>query len=202
MNRMSRNWLTLSVLLVVALSLPAQQVRPQVQVEVSEGFPQWVPYTSLLFRDGSNNTEYICKAPAVQASFSWTRAATTLTNIVVATNVGTATTSTAHGLAVGNLVQVSGATVDTDLNGFYPIVSVGSTTTFTITTASVADATYTETPLRLSTTAARTTATIWAIQKLYYTTTYVDRVSYAVGNGLLPGTYNFACGSRTTYAYQ
>ncbi len=108
------------------------------------------------------------KAAAKQPSFSWYRASATLTSIVVLTNAGTVTTSTAHGLAVGNLVTISGATVDTDLNGTYYIQTVGSTTTFTITTASVANATYTESTLEVATMAPRSSAAQWDIFK--YTT--------------------------------
>lgn len=101
-------------------------------------------------------------------AFRWTRAATTLTSIVVSSNTGTVTTSSAHGLQIGQLVTVSGATVDTDLNASYYVQTVPSTTTITITTANVANATYNESTLVMSTQAPLTTQPVWAITKLTY----------------------------------
>jgi hypothetical protein len=75
-----------------------------------------------------------------------TKAAATLTSISVAANVGTVTWP-AHGLEAGCSVTISGATVDTDLNGTYAIVTAPTADTFTIATAAVADATYTEATL-------------------------------------------------------
>ncbi len=179
---------TLLIIALTAATLAAQQ-----PVNQTQGIPPDA-YTSLLFYDGSNNVEYICKAKAQQPSFSWTRSASTLTSVVVLTNVGTVTTSTAHGLAVGNLVTISGATVDTDLNATYYVQTVTGTTTFTITTASVANATYTDATMVLATTAPRSTAAIWDIFKFTYTTTYVAVIQKAGGKA---GT-NSICANRAT----
>ena len=141
-------------------------------VIVSDG-PQRTFHTQLYFRDGSNNTEYACIALRNQPTFTWTVAGSTLTSIVDSSNTATVTTPSAHGLAVGNAVTIAGAS-DADLNKTFYVQTVGSTTTFTITTDSVTDATYT-TGLSLSTRAPRTTAAIWTIQKYSYTTTYIDR---------------------------
>lgn len=125
--------------------------------------------------DANGNELYVCYAKAkgpwnvgssqTAATFTWTKAATTLTSIAVATNVGTVTTSTAHGLMIGNTVTVSGATVDTDLNATYKVLTIPSSTTFTITTVNVADATYTDAGLTMTTNAPRLTAPIWSILK-------------------------------------
>lgn len=149
------------------------------EVIVSSG-PERTQWTSLFFRDGSNNLEYICIARSQQDTYTWTVAGSTLTSIVDATNTATVTTASEHGLAVGNLVTIAGAS-DADLNGTYYIQTVPSTTTFTITTASVTDATYT-TGLSMTTRAPRNTAAIWTIQKLSYTTTYIDRVQNSAPN--------------------
>jgi len=77
---------------------------------------------------------------------TFARANFTLVSIVVAANVATVTTNIPHGLASNRLVTVSGATVDTDLNGTYSI-TVTSPTTFTFPTTSVSAATYNETTL-------------------------------------------------------
>ena len=151
-------------LLAIAASMLAQD---GTAVNISPSPPSR-PWTSLFFYDGSSSIEYICKADAVQPPFSWTKAATTLTNIVVATNVGTVTFSAAHGLNPGNRIAVSGASVDSDLNGNYYVQTVPTASTLTITTASVADATYTEAGLVVTTSAPRTTAAIWTITKFSY----------------------------------
>ena len=81
---------------------------------------------------------------------TFTRAAGTLTNIVVNTNVGTVTTAggSPHGKHIGDIVHVTGATVDTDLNGLYVVQSTAGASTLTINTSSVANATYTEATLK------------------------------------------------------
>lgn len=145
---------------------------------------QVVPYprdepTKFLDYDTSNNLIYVCYAAAkgpwnnnsVPATFSWLRSDSTLTSIVVLTNVGTVTTSTAHGLQIGNPVTITGATVDTDLNGTnYYVATIPSTTTFTFATSAVANATYNESTLAIATTAPRLTANIWNILKMTYST--------------------------------
>lgn len=164
------------------------------------------PYDSPTeYHDSDTNNElYICYAKSrgpwnaglsvTPASFSWTKALTTLTNIVVLTNVGTATTSTAHGLQPGQNVVVTGATIDTDLNATYKILTTASTTTFTFTTVAVSDATYTDAGLILTTTAPRLTAPIWSIQKKNY-----DGANHLLGklwsNGR-PAVMNQICANR------
>lgn len=82
-------------------------------------------------------------------SVSFLRSDDSLTSIAVATNVGTATTVAAHKVSVDDLITVQGATVDTDLNNSYTVASVLTPTTFTFPTVDVADATYTESTLRV-----------------------------------------------------
>lgn len=138
---------------------------------------------------------------SVPATFSWTRAASTLTSIVVSSNTATATTSTAHGLAIGNQVTVAGATVDTDLNASYRILTVPSSTTFTFTTVAVANATYVDATMTLSTTAPRTTVAIWSISFLAYDgSNNLSGITWANGN---KRTYTSICANRaTTVVYQ
>lgn len=70
----------------------------------------------------------------------------TLTNIVVASNVGTATcTAGGCGMINGQTAYVIGNGTDTDLNAAYVVASSGITdTTVTFTTVNVTDATYTD----------------------------------------------------------
>ena len=181
--------------LLLFLSLSAySQVAPEYTPSVA---PPNTPITILSYRDGSNNVQYICKALSNQPDFAWTRSAATLTSIVDSSNTSTVTTSTAHGLSVGNRVTISGATVDPDLNGSYVIQSVPNSTTFTITTANVTDGTYNESTLTVDTTAPRSNASVWSIQQNYYTTTYLDRIAWAEGTT----SFTKACDSKATYAY-
>ena len=163
----------------------------------SEGPPN-SKWTSLLFRDGSSNTEYVCFAPLRQPTFTFRRSGTspTITQIVDSGTTGTVTFSAAHGLAVGNRIVISGATVDTDLNGTYLVATVGSSTTLTITTASVTDATYTDATLAIATSAPRSSVAIWTIQRIFYTSTEADRTTWAEG-----GNGNQICDNRASLAY-
>jgi hypothetical protein len=76
--------------------------------------------------------------------------ALTPTSIVSLNNVGTATFADPHGLAVGDVIGVTGATVDTDLNSHALVATVPTEKTFTFVTASVSNNTYTEATLRVT----------------------------------------------------
>lgn len=182
----------IAALLLFALSALGQTINNPTQGPPPDA------YTLLLYYDGSSNLQYTCKAFARQPSFSWLRSDSTLTNIIVATNVGTATTSTAHGLAPGNLVTVSGSTTSA-LNSTYVIQTVGASTTFTITTAGVPDATYNTALLSVATTAPRTTAAIWDIFQFQYNgSNLLTTVQKASGKAGL----NSICSSRASLNYQ
>lgn len=148
--------------------------------------------------------EYICKALSNQPVYVWYAAGSSpvLTSVVISsTNTATVTTAAAHGLAVGNRVQISGVTTDTDLNGSYAIVSVPSATTFTVTTANITTGVTfngaSDAAMVMATNAPRTTASVWSIQRNFYTTTYPDRTAWAEGT---TATINI-CANRTAYAY-
>jgi len=134
-------------------------------VNQSEG-PPHKGWTFRGFYTGSL-LDYACWAEAVQQAYSFKRTDSTLTNIIDAANVASVT-APGHGLAVGNAVTVSGATVDSDLNGTYYVLTIVDANEFTFVSASVADATYTEATLTVTTTAPRSSARQWAIQKLSY----------------------------------
>lgn len=183
---------TLTILLLSIVGLYAQ-TSPEYTQSIS---PPNTPYTYLMFRDGSNNVEYICRALSNQQNFTWTVSAATLTNIVVATNVATATTSSNHGLAVGNTVTVFSSTT-TALNANYVITAVPALTTFRFTTVGVADGTYSTSSLGVATTAPRSSASVWSIQKFFYTTTYMDRFGWAESST----ASTKSCDNRANYAY-
>ena len=154
---------------LVAVALGAQST-PQYDgsaVRISQG-PNDKDYTTKVSYTGGGLLEYQGKASRVQPEFSWNTSTATLTSIVVAANVGTVTTSTPHGLTVGNKVTVAGVLSDTDLNGTYYVQSTATTTTFTITTSAVSNATYSASGITLKTTAPRTTVAIWHVTKFIY----------------------------------
>ncbi len=154
-----------------------------------------IPEVKQFFYDGSSNLQYICVAKQKQGLAFWKRSDSTLTSIAVSTNTATATTATAHFLYPGARVTVSGATVDTDLNATYTVLTVGSSTTFTFTTAAVADATYTESTLVVATDYPLLNSAVWAIQVLTYTSTTATGSFWANSNV----AYNLACSSRSSY---
>jgi len=182
------------ILLVATLSAAFAQTQNSIIQD------QWPSETFLVFRDGSNNQQYVCTALAKQPNYTWSTTAM-VTNIVDSGTTATITFPAAHGLSTDNRIIIAGITSvgATGLNGSFK-VTVTSTTQLTITTSGVTDGTYTPTSdpaLTISTTAPRTNANQWQIQRMYYTTTYLDRGSYAEGD-LEP---NKACDSRATYAY-
>lgn len=180
--------------LLVAIAAMAQE-GPIVNQSAGPPIRAW---HQLLFYDGSDNLEYICWTLSSQNVTTWARTDSSLTSIAVSTNVGTVTTAADHGLTVGSTVVVSGATVDTDLNGTYAVVTVPSSKTFTITTASVTDATYTESTLVTTYVGPRTTQAIWAVQRLFYASGYLFKRAWAEGTSAA----NKICADRATYAYR
>lgn len=149
---------------LLALALFAVSAFGQAGPDVNQvGGPPNYPALFLPFYDGSGNLIYGCSAAPIQAATTQKRADSTLTSIGVATNVGTVTTANPHGLYIGARVAITGATVDTDLNATYVIATVPSTTTYTIATVAVADGTYTESTLVITTRAPLNTLLIWSL---------------------------------------
>jgi hypothetical protein len=183
----------LAVFVITVASLLAQDGTP---VNVSIGAPL-VSWSTLYFYSGSD-LAYLCKARSQQPTSTFARSDASLTNIVDATNTSTITTASAHGLAVNDKIVISGATVATALNGTYTIVTVGSATTFTITTSGVSDATFTESTLKFTTTAPRDTLAIWSIQKFTYVAGAITQAQWANGTS----APNQICANRTTLTFQ
>lgn len=183
---------TLLLLFVSALGLVAQSP-----------FPSAAATRSLFYYDGSSNLQYVCSALQFQGTATtYTKAATTITNIVVSANTATATVP-AHGFAKGWRFTITGATVDTDLNGTYTILTVADANTFTFTTASVANATYTDAGLVITTYEPITSASVWAIQVYTYTSTTLDGSGWASPTPSILKPANapplLACSARASY---
>jgi len=162
----------------------------------------WPGETTLIFRDGSNNQQYFCTALSRQPNFQWT-GTSMITSIADSGTTATITFVSAHGLAVDNRILIRGmvSAGTSALNGLFNVVSVGSTTTLTVTTSGVTDGTYTPSTdplMQINTTAPRTSAAVWQIMRQYFTTTYVDRIALAEGD-LQPSKI---CDDRSTYSYQ
>lgn len=161
---------------------------------------KWPGETILLFRDGSNNQEYICTALSKQPNYVWS-GLSMITSIVDSGTTATITFAAAHGLSADNSITIAGMTSagTSALNASFKI-AVTNTTVITITTSGVTDGAYTpstDPTMTISTTAPRTTAAAWQILRQYYTTTYLDRASFANGDT----TPDKICNSRTTYSY-
>lgn len=154
-------------------------------------------YSNLYYYSGTDLV-YACRTKSIQPIATFARSDSTLTDITDAANTSTVTTASAHGLAVNDKVIVSGATIATALNGTYLIQTVGSTTTFTITTSGVADAAYTESTLKFTTTAPRNTAAIWSMQKYTYVASALTASQWANGTS----APNQICANRATTTFQ
>jgi hypothetical protein len=174
----------LIVAVLTAIGALAQQTPPTNKPEVS-----------LLFYDSSGNTTYICYANQKKvAATSVQISDSSLTNIVVASNLATVTTASASGLYQQARVTVSGSAT-TALNGTYT-VSPATSNTYTFVTSGVSDGTYTDAALKITTTNPLTTEKLWAIQVLSYDGSSRLTVKQW-GNSNI--AYNLACTDRTIY---
>lgn len=184
----------MKTLLLLACAMPAWAQGPAVN-QVDDPPPNAAQ--KLFYYDGSNNLQYICWARQRDPIATFQRRSdSTLTNIVVLTNVGTVTTAGAHGLYIGARVTISGASVDTDLNANYTVATVPSSTTYTIATASVGNATYTESTLVIATNSPMTTLARWGIEILTYNGSNYLTGKYWAGAST---AYNLACTDRASY---
>lgn len=147
------------------------------------------------FYDGSNNLIYICSSPQTkQIASTFSVAASTLTNISVATNVGTITFSSTSYLWKGAIVTVSGSATSA-LNATYKITAVSGSTA-TVTTSGVSDGTYNDSTLVLATSSPLLNETLWTIQAYTYTGTTLDG-SYTASSS--SGATALACSNRASY---
>ncbi len=180
------------LVIALAFALAAQE---GAAVNQTIGPPQ-IAYTALNTFSGANLI-YTCTARAVQPTFTWTKAATTVTNIIDSGTTSTVLFPAAHGLSVGNAITISGIVTagGTALNATFYVQTVPLTTTVTITTAGVTDATYTDSGLTVATTAPRDTAAIWSIQKFTYSGANQIAAQYANGN---PGMVNICANQAVT----
>lgn len=188
--------------LLTAVALLSQQTGQPVGIVQ---FPNQTP-TRFLDYAGGNNLTYMCQAPSLNQTstaswytYSLSVAASTLTSIVVATNVATTTTVAAHGLMVGQKTTVSGSTTAA-LNATYVIATIPSTTTFTFTTAGVGDATYNNGPLTINGEVPLLTSPIWSIAHYTY-----DASNNLTGTQCVNGSCSALsnkCSDRATLSYK
>ena len=122
--------------------------------------------------DASGNLTYDCQAKQNSTLRSWSVAAATVTNIVVASGTATVNFPSAPGLYAGALITITGVTA---LNGSYPISTITGTAATFATSAS--SATYTS-GLVITTTRPNTNAPVWDIQKFAYSATGILQASY------------------------
>jgi hypothetical protein len=180
---------TLILAVTVALSAWSQGA-PVNQVQ---GPP---PNNDVFIYDIASTPQYTCVAASFQPTTTFYKATNTLSQIAVATNVATATFSGTSYLWVGAQVVVAGSTTAA-LNGTYKVTAVsGSTATFT--TSGVADATYNNTALTLSTQAPLLNAAVWSIQITQYSAGSPVG-SYWAGPPSIVPPRTLACSNRANY---
>lgn len=151
---------------------------------------------NLLFYDGNGNNTYICEASQFQQQTysASVGGSTSLTNIVVLSNVATATFGTAPGLYVGARVTVSASTTSA-LNGTYTVTSVSGATVL-FSTSGVSNGTYSTTGLTVSTNQPRTSQAVWAIIVLKYN---ASNQLVATGWADTATGYSKICDNRANY---
>ncbi len=184
---------------LLALSLFAASLWGQGQGQAVNQVSGPPPFNgvSLYFYNGSNQVIYICNAPSlIFPATTYYKSSSTLTNIVVLTNVATMNLSATAQFWVGQQFTVAGSAT-TALNGTYKATAVsGSTVTFT--TAGVADATYTDATLTVSTSAPLLNALVWSIQAFSYASTNLA-TNYFGGNPSVSVPQGLACSNRANY---
>lgn len=121
---------------------------------------------------GGSSAVYVGKAKGLQPSYTYT-----VTSVSTASSA--VVTITAHGLQDDNAVVIAGATGDwAACNGTQKITRTGADTFTIAVNSSAFSGTFNGT---VTTTAPRTSAAVWSIQKLYYSSSNMVRVSYASG---------------------
>jgi hypothetical protein len=147
------------------------------------------------FYSGSNLT-YACSAPAVTAVSVFYVASGTLTNVVVATGTGTINFPATAQLWPGMQITLAGSAT-TALNATYKVTAVSGSTA-TITTTGVANGTYADTSLTLSTVAPLLNENAWAIQVFIYAGSTLTG-SYWAGTPSVTPSSGLACSNRANY---
>lgn len=155
---------------VIIPLLAVMSALAQPAVSLSTGPPP-APFVNLFDYDGSGNLIYRGIAPAfLQANASCVgggstciqRSDSTLTSVVVATNVATVTCSSACGAWVGMRMIISGCTTAA-VNGTFTVLSAPTATTYTLA-ITVADGTYNNAAMAINTNYPLTTQSVWEIQ--------------------------------------
>lgn len=149
------------------------------------------------YYNAANKLQYVCETGAVFApvTTTWSVAASTLTNIVVTSNVGVYTTVGAHQLFAGARVTNTGS-AGTAVDGTFTVKEVLSSTTFSadITTA---NGTYT-TGLVVTTTDPLLNVEVWSIDVLTYNTAGYFTGTFKAGAGKSVA-HTMKCSDRILY---
>lgn len=167
---------------------------------IEEGGPPRNGWVILNKYNVSNKLIYQCSALSRGRSTSWT-IGSTLTSIVVASDVGTVNTVSAHGLWQGARVVVAGSGV-TAANKEYKVVSVTSSTAFTIATSGVSDQTLTTAKMTVTTYDPTENDTAWVITVIKYDTNGLFETSYVAKPNVSTENVvsgNLKCADRALY---
>jgi hypothetical protein len=187
------------VLCAAAAKIATAQLVTGTTVNPTSG-PPTEPVVKLLFYDGANNLNYLCSALQIQPqAVSFSVAAGTLTNIVVASSTATATTVAANKYYAKIRINVAGSATSA-LNGNYTVTSV-TTNTLVFTTSGVSDGTYTD--ATIATQFPQTSTPVWSIQSMPYNSTLLQSLTYAQPLALMQPKSstpsNLKCDDRASY---
>jgi hypothetical protein len=182
--------------IVVPLALPQGQPVNQVLAPPPQNYIQLffcgTGFTACA--NGNTNVTAICLAPAWNTVKTTYIVPTTLTNIVVSSNVGTITFVAAQPF-LHQWITVAGSST-TALNGTY-LIQTQNGVTPTITTSGVSNATYTD--MTISTQQPTMDQAAWSIQLFFYTNASVNAILYA-GNPVNPQVpQGLKCSSVASY---
>lgn len=138
---------------------------------------------------------YECRAQSRSTGGYWSVASSTVTNIVVLSNVGTITFSSTTYLWTGAVIVVSGSSTSA-LNGTYTVTGTSGSTA-TITTSGVSNATYT-TGIVITTNAPLLNQPVWAIHEYKYSGSNLQ-TNYWAGTPSPNIAMNLACSNAANY---
>lgn len=151
----------------------------------------------VMFNNGSSQLQYVCESKNQVSALTTMMAINdgSLTSVVIASNIATVTTPTAHQLYDGARVTVAGSTAGA-IDGIYTVASTPSTTTFTIT-VSAANGTHTESGMNLTTRSPLLSAQYWNVIVLVWEGSVLKATFHA--GSVKSTSYQMKCSDRILY---
>ena len=174
--------------------------------------PAPTAHQKLIYYDGSNRAEYVCVARSNQPERVLTVASISKANPAVVTVTGHGFGDYAtFGATIKPVIKITGMSGNwAGINGVW-VGTVTAANTFTIPVNTSAYSGTADTTARVTTTSPRTSDAVWSINRFFYDSSGNFVASaWAANPGGASATdakagqtsMSFACGSRTSYAYQ